>query len=392
MGFILPGNVISFDIMNITCNYLPSAIYFFKNINKLQKVRLRAILRLQFTFLYALGLLILMVLKPTYILDVIPKEILPVFLFLLFAMMEVEVQWKLFVKVLRVTFIMCAIIYFLPSFQNTIVELIGNPIVFTKGVDNIVLISFGGFTRHYGFCFDFRILGQFGLLFFMIALFKKDLVKWYDYILIGSIVIMSFSRGPYIVFLFILFAVFLPYFIKYGRMMIITFSIFIFGLTLLMLTNESVLNYAKTFNVFSDENNAISQRSAFMDFAMDRFYENPLGSGIGSISSADFSHPIDFGYVDLINKERLFYYRASDAYWNISLAEKGIIVTILFAISFFEILLIRRNVISLFFIIGLMINMIGTDIPKEGFFYFIILLVLFQIKRERLDQELHQNK
>ena len=75
--------------------------------------------------------------------------------------------------------------------------------------------------------------------------------------------------------------------------------------------------------------------------------------------------------------DKVIYNKVGDAYLALSLAEKGIIGFVLMLLSFNEIFYSNRNRLSLFFLIGFYINLIGTDIPKQGFFYFIILIVYY---------------
>ena len=69
-----------------------------------------------------------------------------------------------------------------------------------------------------------------------------------------------------------------------------------------------------------------------------------------------------------------------------SLAEKGIIGFILFLLSLNEIFYSNRNRVSLFFFIGLILNLIGTDIPKQGFYYFVIILIYYGTSQLNIKQ------
>ena len=72
---------------------------------------------------------------------------------------------------------------------------------------------------------------------------------------------------------------------------------------------------------------------------MDYFHKNPLGQGLGYMSSEDAGHKIFTGYTR--HKGRIiytnYYYKVTAAYLAMSLAEKGIIGFVLFALSLIEI-------------------------------------------------------
>ena len=88
-----------------------------------------------------------------------------------------------------------------------------------------------------------------------------------------------------------------------------------------------------------------------------------------------------------------YYYKVTDAYLAMSLAEKGIIGFVLFALSLIEIFYSNRNKVSLFFLLGLIINLIGTDIPKQGFYYFVIILIYYglsQLNMKKIEPKKHE--
>ena len=148
--------------------------------------------------------------------------------------------------------------------------------------------------------------------------------------------------------------------------------------------SDVINQYITTYNPFT-ENNALSQRGGFISYSMDYFYKNPLGQGLGYMSSEDAGHKIFTGYTR--HKGRIiytnYYYKVTDAYLAMSLAEKGVIGFVLFTLSLIEIFYSNRNRVSLFFLLGLMINLIGTDIPKQGFYYLTFILIYYGICQKR---------
>ncbi|MEL6305928.1 MAG: hypothetical protein AAFQ20_14225, partial [Bacteroidota bacterium] len=181
------------------------------------------------------------------------------------------------------------------------------------------------------------------------------------------------------------FAIYGPKDLKITRtrlvMLICVFLSIIVGTGYLLYAENEILNkHISTFSPLS-KNNAISQRGMFITYSLDRFYEKPLGNGLGSLSSPKADNKIFAGYTNSHKEvpDKVFYYRVTDAYLAMSLAEKGIIGFVLFVLSAFEIFLPKKRRIAFFFILGLFINLIGTDIPKQGFFYFVIIVIYYGI-------------
>lgn len=73
-----------------------------------------------------------------------------------------------------------------------------------------------------------------------------------------------------------------------------------------------------------------------------------------------------------------YYPKASDAFIFIQLAELGVIGFAFFVLSLLE-LLSRKNSISFFLILGLLVQMTGTDIPDMGIFYFLMLFITISL-------------
>ena len=145
--------------------------------------------------------------------------------------------------------------------------------------------------------------------------------------------------------------------------------------------------FTSSFNPLA-EKNVFSQRGAFTKYSLDKFFENPLGKGIGALSSPKADNKIYAGITNLHKAvpDKIYYFTVSDAYLAMSLAEKGIIGFILMLLSFSELFFHNRSRLSLLFLIGFYINLIGTDIPKQGFYYFVIILIYYglSLKNEKI--------
>ena len=137
-------------------------------------------------------------------------------------------------------------------------------------------------------------------------------------------------------------------------------------------------NFMGSFDVTSQDN-AISQRGEFMKYAFNKFLEQPIGRGVGTMSSRNADNDIHF-YEN--GELSVTYHQVTDAYYALSLAEKGVIGFLLLFLSCFEIYFERKYLMSFFVSLGFAVNMLGTDIPKEGFFYFVIIVVIFHLNKK----------
>lgn len=367
---------------------------------KLNKSRLYL---LKYTTLYVAFLLIFGLWHITYTISVFAQEILPLLLFVLLATKKPlqNINFLYLLKFFRYTFLACIIIYISPYFAHQFWYLFMEAIVFKESIYPApFFVNKGNIPRNMGFVFDFRILGQLASLYLVILYYLKRDHKIFDIILLVTVTVLTFSRGPILILLLLLFAIYLPEKIRVTKRLLIvsgvSFSLLI-ALVIYSFNSPIITKYISTFNPLA-EKSAISQRGMFIDYSMDKFYHNPLGNGIGSLSSPKASNVIFAGYTNFHKKipDPVIYYQVSDAYWAMSLAEKGIFGFLLLLLSLFEIFYSKRNRLSLFFLIGLFINMIGTDIPKEGFFYFVIIYLYFEVSqlslRENPDIEVNKNK
>ena len=203
-----------------------------------------------------------------------------------------------------------------------------------------------------------------------------------------TVAISTFSRGPLIILVLLLLAVYLPKKIRITkRFLVVVMAAFVLFLSSIVyiLNDENLRKFVNTFNPLQ-EKNAFSQRGALAEYALNKFYENPLGSGIGALSSSNADNKIYAGITNLHKEvpDKIYYFRVTDAYIVMSLAEKGIIGFILMVLSLIEIFYSNRNRVSLFFTIGLFINLIGTDIPKQGFFYFTLIIIYYGLSQTKL--------
>ena len=391
MGPFNPGSNLSFNILNLLCNYVPALFivaYSYLGVTKFDLNRLKS---LKWTALYIVFLLGFGLILPRYTKVVITSELIPLILFfiLVFIKAEQNINYEYLLKFFRYTFIACMVVYLSPIFGGQMKSLFAEGVIFKEELSNISLFVKRTIPRNTGFVFDFRIMGQLGSLYLLLLYYLNKKENYFDLFLLITITITTFSRGPILIMLLLLFAIYGPHKIRITKKVLsiglVTFLLLIIGGIYVYNKKSDVINqYIATYNPFS-ENNAISQRGGFITYSMDYFYENPLGNGLGYMSSEDAGHKIFTGYTR--HKGKIiytnYYYKVTDAYLAMSLAEKGVIGFILFLLSLTEIFYSNRNRVSLFLLLGLMINLIGTDIPKQGFYYLTFILIYYGLCQKR---------
>jgi hypothetical protein len=116
--------------------------------------------------------------------------------------------------------------------------------------------------------------------------------------------------------------------------------------------------------------NAFGQRFEFFEYALSRFFSNPIGSGIGQMRQV----------AEGVLVQGAVYEEVTDAYIGIILAEVGAIGFFIFCLSFREIFW-DRNPISHGIVFGLFAVMIGTDLGDFGPYYLAIMILGFCISR-----------
>ena len=389
MGPIMPRNPLVFTVFNLICNYIPVLIILIYNYYKLNTISIQRLNNLKWTILLVIFTLAYSVLSIPYSFSVFTVETLPTALFLLLALCKAEkkINFNYLLKFFRYTFIACVIIYVSPYFYEQSLHLFLDDIIFKDDISRMILRVARKIPRNTGFVFDFRIMGQLACLYLLALYYTNNKDKYWDVTLLSLVCLLTFSRGPILILILLLIAVYSPQKLRITKKGI---TLFFISMTLIFVgiiystQNETIQKFAKTFNPIA-KGNAISQRGAFISYSLNKFYENPFGSGIGALSSTKANNKIFAGYTNLHKKvpDKVFYYKVGDAYLAMSLAEKGIIGFILLLLSLVEIFYSKKDRVSLFFTIGLFINLIGTDIPKQGPYYLVILLVYYGLSQSK---------
>lgn len=384
MGPFIIGSDLAFNLLNVICNYLPVLIiitYSYIGKNGFEKTRL---ISLKFTLLYVAFLLLFSFFTLNLAISVFPKETLPILLFVILAIVKADegINYFYLLKFFRYSFFACVIIYLHPNFGDQIIMLSNKSVIFKDEVANILnFFVKRTIPRNPGFVYDFRIMGQFASIYLLLLYYLGKKRNYFDLFLLITVAILSFSRGPIVLLMLLLFVIYIYRPIKITRGVIlasfITVLIVIFGIV--QIANNQVLQkHLASYNPFT-KGNAIEQRGMFLTYSWNKFKANPLGNGIGSLSSPKANNKIYAGLTNFHKAvpDKVYYYSVTDAYLAMSLAEKGIIGFMLMLFSFSEIFYSNKSKLSLFFLIGFYINIIGTDIPKQGFFYLVILMIYY---------------
>lgn len=397
MGPLSPGNPSIFNILNLLCNYVPIGLILFFNYFKLKTISLSKIKNFQWTITYVLFILVFSIVSMPHSISVFTLETLPLILFLLLTLCEGEkaINFNYLLKFFRYTFTACMIVYLSPLFFEQAKHLFLDGVIFKEEIYVIVLKVAREIPRNTGFVFDFRIMGQLSCLYLLLLYYTNKKRYYWDVLLLSLVCVLTFSRGPLIILILLLLGIYLPKKIKVTNRMLIASSVtFVLCVAAFIyaFNNDSIQKFAKSLNPLS-EDNAISQRSMFVNYSLNRFYENPLGSGIGALSSPNSDVKVFAGYTNLHKKvpDKVYYYKVGDAYLALSLAEKGVIGFLLFLMSLSEIFYSNRNRVSLLFFIGLFINLIGTDIPKQGFYYFTLIIIYYSLSQYKPNAESQEN-
>ena len=365
-GFAVPTNTSAFIVMNICVNYLP--VFILLLVHGSFVLKKQYIYHYKFSICYFLLALVYSLPYPELSSQLIIKEYFPFLLFILTAgIFRKNLDYSLIMRFLRPLFISSILIYLIPwrIEANTILNtlpLLGR--VLTQiSIDFLTLDVF----RNGGFLWDTRIMGSISYVFIYIALVKE---KSNLNVGIGLIILFStLSRGSIAVGIMLLLVYLFLQIIK-GKFIKPTLVTCTLLSVLILAVKFDVVKiqdgYLDSFSIFS-EKNAFSQREGFRKYSLDSFYDNPLGSGVGSLKGVGPSReiPVEGGTFNTV----------TDAFLFSKLGEMGILGFILFILAIGEII-ICRSVYSLALFLGLLIQLIGTDLPDFKQFYFVFLVLI----------------
>lgn len=382
-GFIFLHDKTAFLVVNLLTNALPILLYFFIVMSKGGfSIKKNTFLQYKYTILFFLLLTAGFVINFATSYDVISRRYVPLALFVFFLLAFTRIDdfnVDGILRFFRSVFIASIIVFFFSDYLSITRDLMESDSVFgVTSPPNSFNLVFFSFTRNVGPAFDHRILAIMAYLFLLMSIVHKSKYLKWDIIISIIIVVSSLSRGAILTYAFILAV----YWIKtrglHMASVVTWVSIIVCALSLFStnLINNSTQEYVQSFNPGS-ANNALEQRAAFANYAMDAFSVNPVfGSGVGALTSNLIERTIvvDGATIKVIG----------DAFWFILLAEMGIVGGLLYFLFLKEIFLVK-NLLFVALFAGFLIQLLGTDIPDMRSFYFAFLVLVFMAKHAWLE-------
>ena len=221
--------------------------------------------------------------------------------------------------------------------------------------------------RNAGFFWDTRTMGIICYIFIYLSLTK---VKSNLNLFIGVVVLLStLSRGAIgiggmLIFTYVFTQIIRGFYIK---PLIFGVVIAIFGFAIVTFEVVEVEDHFFQSFLLTSDDGALSQRAGFREYSLEHFYDNPMGSGVGFLKGVGpiRNIPIQGGTFDTVN----------DAFLFSKLGELGLLGFLLFLLSLREIIL-KKDLYSLTLFIGILIQLLGTDLPDMKQFYFVFLVLL----------------
>lgn len=374
-GFIVPNSPLAYSLVNLTTCYLPISLLFVHSLtdDRIRRIGHTLFTKYKFTTMYLAVLIIYTLVDMDLSTHLITKRLLPMVFFLMGCLIYDKIDFDHILLFFRYVFASILLGYFVFDYVNVSRELLANAIVFKEPLHENQFFVLSYF-RDMGVFWDTRILGIFSYTYLYIALIKDGKLRFIDISLSVATLVTSMSRGSILVGLMLI----VPFLLAIEKGLawrsiirvkaIARFGVIVGAMVLLALAiwESPLANYASSFWILS-ENSAVNQRAGFRNYAMEAFRENPLGHGIGYLKSPSKERSIEVGDMD--------FDRASDAFLFIVLGEMGFIGLIFFILSTIEILY-YKNIYSILLLVGYFIQLIGTDVPDMGVYYFVFLLLI----------------
>lgn len=361
-GFAAQSSSILFILFNLLTNYIPFFILMIISTKKLYLAR-SAYSKYKYTFLYLILVLLYCLPNIDYVGRLWVDRILPLIMIVIFYIKAPNINFDktLFIAAFRWLGLSSLIVYLNPySFEIGISHLVSGTVFSQPMTEQEARSAMSLFSipRNSGPSWDPRIWGSLCYAFLMLVLFSDYRWRKFDIVLSIVLIISTLSRGAIAVGALILIA----YFLQLRK---IDFRIFLLcsipAVITLYLYWMSDLGF--TEHVFDP----LEQRGGFREYALEAFYENPIGHGIGYLSTPIITRSVDIGgYI---------YHKVSDAYLFIILAEIGIVGFLLFLLSNRE-LFHANSFSSLLIYIGFLLQLSGTDVPDMGTAYFAVMSLI----------------
>lgn len=363
-GFLI--GLSGFGITSIVVNYVPLLFFLIRN-SSLNHFKYN-LPRYKFTAIYTFFILFSFLLNFKIAYPLLQLQIVPlvfIFIYVLFvSKWDNSIEITPFKYLFRLIFLSSLITFLFPNHIEKTNELLSQGYIFGAEADDIIL-SYKDFFRNEGIFFDPRILGTFAYLYVYILLRCKGSKPIIDIILCLVVIITTISRGAFVCLALVLL----------GNAKLNFRRIFIYGLfaTILVVVatyaiskDDTIETVLSTLDITS-EDNALSQRSVFSEYSLKTFEQHPIfGAGLGDLTAPGTKHRNISSNYDVV----------TDAFVFSLLGEVGIVGFVLFVLSLFELVLKQRKRCSYFLLLGLLIQMMGTDLPNMRLIWFAMIVLI----------------
>jgi hypothetical protein len=356
VGYSASGNNSVYNILNFLVNYLPFILC-------LKTPNFRLNIKRKYTIIYVFCMFLSVLLVSSWSTPTFIKRFIPMLFFVCMAHNKITINPKVFLFVFF-NLGLATIFVFLTTEYNAIsLDLLGSGMVFKTKSEFIP--SLADLVRVMGPFYDPRIFGLF-LNISLVYAFRyaeKGLIRSLTIVLSLLLLGLSLSRGGILTGLIIV----IYHYYKVARMRLL---IGLSGIALfsgLVFFDELLDLYDAIFNFGG--NNPIQQRSGFIVTGLKMFISRPWGHGLGYLTN--LTEGVVVGSAT--------YYYITDAFYSIQLVELGIIGFIAFILSTVEIFFYKKDQYLKVFSVGLIIQMIGTDIPDFAMYYLLFLMIIVRL-------------
>ena len=275
-----------------------------------------------------------------------------------------SINFNTICSLFRPIFFISLLVWISPNYLERTTWLLCDYGIFGE-IESVDMSSFF-LPRNFGFYYDCRIFGLFAVLYFCISLLRKYNWRKFDILLSSVVVLSTLSRGAILLWFITLIGYYLQVSgVGFKKLFVLCAFLLILYISMSIISHYSVAfsELQSTFSVNS-ENSALGQRAIFLLYALSCFYSSPyIGIGAGALKGYEL-FPWGGGY----NKETYI----TDSFLASTLGEIGLVGFILFLLYLFEIYY-NKSIFSLFLILGLLVQMLGTDVPDIGLQYFVLI-------------------
>lgn len=362
-GFLLGPS--GFSYVSALVNYIPICFFLVRNISP--SLLTSNLNTYKYTFCYLIILAIYFVFNMSVAMPLFIRHVFPYVLIVLsLTVIPTEIialEVKPIQFFFRAAFLVSFVAFLLPGHIETEGTLLTGGYLFGQETEDTGFALMDAF-RNVGIFFDPRVTGLFACVYFFLLVKAYNKVPFFDICLVVAVVLTSISRGAMMILVLLIL-----FYRRFNARQIIILSALACFAVLFVISlgrdNDTIRTVLMTMDLTSD-NNVLSQRSFFKDYSLSYFYSHPLlGAGFGELNAPGLHRNITSEY-DVV----------TDAYLYAKLGEMGILGALLFSLSFVEMIKDKKCWISYGLLVGLFLQMLGTDTPNMGFLYFVMLILV----------------